>query len=52
MAERKRIGERYISSALARQAIADGDADTLRSIVPERVFDLIVSESYLKEPCC
>ena len=45
VAERKRIGERYISSALARQAIADRNRDELKEIVPETTL------SYLTELC-
>jgi len=45
VAERKRIGERYITSSLARQAIADKDADELKEVVPETTL------SFLKELC-
>ncbi len=51
VAERKRLGERYISSALARQAMADKDMEMLRAIVPKSVIDLALSESFRKGPC-
>ena len=41
VAERKRIGDRYISSSLARQAIADNDTDELRVLIPENVYPLL-----------
>ena len=43
VAERKRIGERYVTSSLARQAIADKAVDELKQIVPQTTL------SYLKE---
>ncbi|MBO6048311.1 MAG: hypothetical protein J6P33_00835, partial [Spirochaetales bacterium] len=45
VAERKRIGERYITSALARQAIADKNLDELKATVGDSTL------SYLKELC-
>jgi len=45
VAERKRLGERYLTSSLARQAIADKDLDELKEIVPQTTL------SYLKELC-
>lgn len=45
VAERKRIGERYITSSLARQAIADGNKDGLKEIVGETTL------SYLTKLC-
>ena len=45
VAERKRIGERYITASLARQAIADKDADELKEVVSETTL------SFLKELC-
>lgn len=45
VAERKRLGERYMTSSLARQAIADKDVDELKQIVPQTTL------SYLKELC-
>ena len=50
VAERKRLGERYISSALARQALADKDTGSLQGLVPEKVLDFLTS-SFLTEPC-
>lgn len=41
VAERKRIGERYVSSALARQAIADRNMDELKILIPQKVFPLL-----------
>lgn len=41
VAERKRIGERYISSALARQAIADKKRDELEDLIPQKVLSLL-----------
>ncbi len=41
VAERKRVGEKYISSSLARQAISEKDANALRDLVPESVYPLL-----------
>ena len=38
VAERKRLGEKYISSSLVRQDIADGKTDEVRLLVPEEVL--------------
>ena len=38
VAERKRDGERYISSSLAREAISKGRKDELKRLVPESVM--------------
>ena len=45
VAERKRIGEKYITSSLARQAIADKNIEDLKETVAEPTL------SYLKELC-
>ena len=45
VAERKRVGERYITSSLARQAIADKNLDELKETVGDSTL------SYLKELC-
>lgn len=41
VAERKRLGEKYISSSMVRQDIADGKEDEIRQIVPEIVLGYI-----------
>lgn len=41
VAERKRLGDRYISSALVRQAISDGDKETVKALVPPCIFDIL-----------
>ena len=41
VAERKRIGEKYISSALARQAIADRNMDELNNLIPQKAFPFL-----------
>ncbi len=51
VAERKRLGDRYISSSLVRQALEDKKMDEVRSLVPENIFEYLVSASYLKAPC-
>ena len=45
VAERKRVGEKYITSSLARQAIADKNIEDLKETVAEPTL------SYLKELC-
>ena len=50
VAERKRIGEKYITSSLARQAIVDKNEDELRILVPKNVY-LTLSGSSLKGLC-
>ena len=45
VAERKRVGEKYITSSLARQAIADKNFEELKETVAEPTL------SYLKELC-
>ena len=51
VAERKRIGERYISSALARQAIADNKKDELKELVPESILEYLLTLSSRTVPC-
>ena len=41
VAERKRLGEKYISSSMVRQDIADGKEDEIRQIVPKIVVGYI-----------
>ena len=41
VAERKRLGEKYISSSLVRQDIADGKKDEVRLLVPEEVLEYL-----------
>lgn len=43
VAERKRLEDKYISSALARIAIAHGDIDTLGAILPGPVYNQVTS---------
>ena len=38
VAERKRLGEKYISSSMVRQDMADGNMEEIRLIVPEQVL--------------
>ncbi len=51
VAERKRIGERYISSALARQALADNKKDELKELVPESILEYLLTLSSRTVPC-
>ncbi len=41
VAERKRLGEKYISSSLVRQDIADGKTDEVRQLVPAGVLEYL-----------
>ena len=41
VAERKRLGEKYISSSMVRQDIADGRTDEIRMLVPDTVLEYI-----------
>lgn len=41
VAERKRLGEKYISSSMVRQDMADGRTDEIRLIVPEAVLEYL-----------
>ena len=38
VAERKRIGDKYISSSLVRKALSAGDMETVRELVPPQVM--------------
>jgi len=51
VAERKRIGDRYISSSLARLAMAEKNRDGLSSLVPEKTLEFILSGSSLRGLC-
>ena len=41
VAERKRIGDKYISSSLVRKAISAGDRDTVEKLVPPQVMPFL-----------
>ena len=41
VAERKRLGEKYISSSMVRQDMADGRTDEIALIVPEAVLEYL-----------
>ena len=41
VAERKRIGDKYISSSLVRKAISAGDRETVEKLVPPQVLPYI-----------
>lgn len=48
VAERKRLGDRYISSAMVRSAVANGDWDTVRASVQPFVYEYL--EGAFKAP--
>lgn len=41
VAERKRLGDKYISGSLVRQNLADGNMDEVKLLVPDVVFDYL-----------
>lgn len=47
--ERKRYGDKYISSALVREAISNNDWKAVQALVPSFVYDNL-NESYCGEP--
>ena len=45
VAERKRIGDKYISSSMVRKAIAAGDMETVGNLVPAEVLPYLTGHS-------
>ena len=45
VAERKRIGDKYISSSLVRKALASGDMETVGNLVPAEVLPFLTGHS-------
>lgn len=45
VAERKRIGDKYISSSLVRKALSSGDMETVGNLVPAEVLPFLTGHS-------